>query len=113
VLRYRCGATAVAPLAELITHMGALLAAQGWQYLLSDARQLPPLPEAAKEWVHANWVEVRILRPRLMQVALVQPAKAEARLSVAQALAHNRGLTRYTHFSDEATAHALIAKQLR
>jgi hypothetical protein len=112
VLRYRRGATALAPLSELITRMGALLVARGWQYLFSDARQLPPLPEAAKEWVHINWVEGRILRPRLVHVALVRPAEAVARLSVAQALAHTQGLTRYTHFSDEATAHAFLANQL-
>jgi hypothetical protein len=81
VLRYRRGATALAPLSELITRMGALLVARGWQYL----------------FVH---------------VALVRPAEAVARLSVAQALAHTQGLTRYTHFSDEATAHAFLANQL-
>ncbi|WP_019946533.1 hypothetical protein [Hymenobacter aerophilus] len=108
LVRYRAGAAEVAPLAELLTRMARLLVRNRWHYLLSDARNLPPLPPACKAWMVENWVEGRIERPAVVHVAVVQPTAVLARLATFEIQAQAKGKTHYYHFADEAAAHTFI-----
>ncbi len=112
MLRYRAGAAELAFLSELLIQMGRLLVRRGWAHLLSDARELPTLPPACKDWMVTDWIGGRIERPELVHVAVVQPTAVLARLSTFEMQAQAQGHTRYYHFADEAEAHAFVVSHL-
>lgn len=112
IVRYHPGNWQAADLTDLLTRFGQLLSQRNWHYALTDARQLPTLSAASKQWLENHWVGPEAKRPQPLYMALVQPSEVFSRLAVAQMQAKNYGSTHYTYFDDEAMAHTWQAAQL-
>jgi hypothetical protein len=107
VLRYLPGPWEQPALDALLTEAGAWLLRHHWQRLLVDARQLPTLSPALKEWLAVHWMGGRIARPHRLRIALVQPTQALARLAVAEVRSQGSGDGGYAYFTtpEEAFSH--------
>lgn len=113
VLRYRSARRQPTDIADLLSSLGRMLLAHGWNRFLADNRQMTALNEAEKNWFATKWLGQggqHVPRPAPLYGAVVLPTEVIARLAITQMLNEADAATMvYRTFTEEAAATAYLA----
>lgn len=84
IVRYHPGPRQETDLHALLTHLGHMPVARGWNRVIGDTRQMLPFSESEKTWIDENWGSRHLMRPAHLWVAMLQPTDVFAHLAVGE-----------------------------